>query len=108
MPLKQPWIKKLELPQQSLSSLVLFTEYRVGSLALALSLCSSITTLDVKIPKELTDHELQALPHLKNLSIFRLIANAENTASTAPLAPSVCPVNDLVELSLGILSLKID
>ena len=75
--------KKLELPQLSLSSLCLFTEscfrtlhYRVGSLALALSLCSSITTLDVRIPKELTDHELQALPLLKNLRIFRLMADA--------------------------------
>src|SRR6202012_5170139 len=26
------------------------------------------------------------------------IANTENTASTPPLAPSVCPVNDFVEL----------
>nr|CAH0106758.1 unnamed protein product [Daphnia galeata] len=104
--------KKLKLPQLSLSSLCLFTEsgfrtqhYRVGSLALALSLCSSITTLDLRIPKELTDHELQALPLLKNLRIFRMAVAERHITFDGGVVPLLKSFgNSLKSLELSFLN----
>lgn len=101
--------KELEIPQLFLSTLHTCLNskfctplhYGVGSLALALSLCSSITTLNLKIPKEMTDRELQALPPLNNLSVLRFLAGNHITfdGGVVPLLKSFGKSLKSLELS---------
>jgi hypothetical protein len=59
--------EKLETPKLSLSTLAIYSSYKAGSLALAVSICPSITTIDVGMVEELTDIELHGLLPLKIL-----------------------------------------
>ncbi|EFX87159.1 hypothetical protein DAPPUDRAFT_307167 [Daphnia pulex] len=71
--------EKLETPKLSLSTLAIHSSYKAGSLALAVSICPSITTIDVRIAEGLTDIELHALLPLKNISSIHFCASDHNT-----------------------------